>query len=569
MGKEDVNKTSSKTEKSIKQLLFHYFSFRSSIYARVVYIIAILSVFLFISYSVIFRSVYEGYLNTVIRQRGDNVGSVIEGSLYYSMLKNDKSALQSTLDIINSMPGIDEVNMYNNLDSLVYSSNNSESQANGSPNCAGCHKNLSEMFPVKQKTYRIIDSKSACVMNQSDKGHRQLLVRTPILNERSCYANACHAHKSDEEVLGSLIIKVPLEELDSAVSKSSTEFFFLSIIITLAVVAILIFFTRNKIQKPLNEIITASEAVSKGDRSRRLEIQPYLLDDMKSVAQAFNNMLDNLDTANRELENWSHQLEYKVQKKSEELAEIQNELIHIERITSLGKLSSSVAHEINNPLSGILTYSKLVAKQISKIELPEDLKNSMLKHLKVIETESKRCGDIVKGLLDFSRKDQENFRNCHLHQILKDTFNLMAHQMKIASIHFYTDFNAENDMIFCNDNQIKQVSVALLVNAIEAITENGEIIIKTTNPDSSQIKLDIIDNGVGIAKEDVSRIFQPFYSVKQNTSGIGLGLAIVHGIVQSHKGKIEVASELGKGTTMSIRFDLVKKQEQITKPEIL
>lgn len=569
MVKKDHNNTRPKTDKSVKQFLYHYFSFRSSIYARVVYIIAILSVFLFISYSVIFRSVYEGYLNTVIRQRGDNIGSVIEGSLYYSMLKNDKSALQSTLDIINAMPGIDEVNMYNSLDSLVYSTYNSDLNGQGSPNCVNCHENLSEMFPAKQKTYRIIDSKSACVMNQSDNGHRQLLVRTPILNERSCYASACHAHSIEDQVLGSLIIKVPLEELDLAVSKSSTEFFFLSIIITLAVVAILIFFTRNKIQKPLNEIITASEAVSKGDRSRRLEIQPYLLDDMKSVSLAFNNMLDNLDAANRELENWSHQLEYKVQKKSEELAEIQNELIHIERITSLGKLSSSVAHEINNPLSGILTYSKLVAKQISKIEIPEDAKNSMLKYLKVIETESKRCGDIVKGLLDFSRKDQENFKNCHLHQILKESFNLMAHQMKIAGIHFYTDFGVENDMIFCNDNQIKQVCVALLVNAIEAITENGEIIIKTTSPDSGHIKLDIIDNGVGIAKEDVSRIFQPFYSAKQNASGIGLGLAIVHGIVQSHKGKIEVNSEPGKGTTMSIRFDLIKKQEQVTKQEIL
>ena len=204
-------------------------------------------------------------------------------------------------------------------------------------------------------------------MNQSDKGHRQLLVRTPILNEKSCYVSACHAHSQDQEVLGSLIIKIPLDGLDSAVSKSSTEFFILATLTTLIVFSLLIFFTRNKIRKPLNAILSASEAVSKGDKSRRLEIKPYLLDDMKMVSLAFNNMLDNLDAANKELENWSHQLEYKVQKKSEELAEIQNELIHIERITSLGKLSSSVAHEINNPLSGILTYTKLISKQLRNL----------------------------------------------------------------------------------------------------------------------------------------------------------------------------------------------------------
>jgi two-component system NtrC family sensor kinase len=369
--------------------------------------------------------------------------------------------------------------------------------------------------------------------------------------------SACHAHSADEEVLGSLIIKVPLAELDAAVNKSSTEFFILASLITIIIFFLLIFFTRNKIRKPLSEIITASEAVSKGDRSRRLEIKPYLLDDMRSVALAFNNMLDNLDAANRELENWSHQLEYKVQKKSEELAEIQNELIHIERITSLGKLSSSVAHEINNPLSGILTYSKLVAKQLSKIDFPLEAKNKMLHYLKVIETESKRCGDIVKGLLDFSRKDQENFESCQLHRILKETYNLMAHQMRIAGIHFYTQFNATSDQIFCNDNQIKQVCVALLVNAMEAITENGEVLISTSNPDNEHIKMEIADNGVGIAAEDISRIFQPFYSAKQRASGIGLGLAIVHGIVQSHKGKIEVVSEPGKGTTMSVIFNLI------------
>lgn len=537
---------------------FKYFRFRSSIYARVVYIIAILSVFLFVSFGLIFNSVYDQYLNTVIREKGDNIGSIIEGSLYHSMLKNDKSELQSTLDIINTMPGIDEVNMYDYQDSMVYSSYISDSLTHGNPNCVSCHSNFDEMFPAKEKSYRIIDFKSACSMNKSDKGHRQLLVRTPILNERSCYVSSCHAHNQNDEVLGSLIIKVPLVDLDTAVSKSSTEFFILASIITLFLFSLLIFFTQNKIKKPINAIITASEAISQGDKTRRLEIKPYLLDDMRMVSLAFNNMLDNLDAANKELENWSLQLEYKVQKKSEELTEIQNELIHIERITSLGKLSSSVAHEINNPLMGILTYTKLITKQLGKIEIQSEKKDPMMKYLNVIESETKRCGNIVKGLLDFSRKDQENFTNQHIHKILKDVYTLIAHQMHIANIHFYTEFAASSDMVHCNDNQIKQVCVALLVNAQEAITQNGEILIKTSNPDEEHIKLEIIDNGVGIAEGDISRIFQPFYSAKQKVSGIGLGLAIVHGIIQSHKGKIEVSSEPGKGTIMSIILNLVK-----------
>lgn len=538
-----------------------YLRFRSSIYGRVVYIITILSIILFVSFGVIFRSVYEKYLNTTIRQSGNNIGSIVEGALYHSMLTNDKSELQSTLDIINTMSGIDQVNMYNNTDSLAYSTLSFDTTCISDPNCIVCHPNIKSMFPAKEKSYRIISANSECCMNKDNNGdgHRHLLIRSPIFNERSCYVSSCHAHSETDEVLGSLIIKIPLKDLDMAVTESSTNFFLLAIFTTVLLVSFLILFTRKKIKHPLNAIIIASEAVARGDKSTRLEIKPNLLDDLRKVSIAFNNMLDNLSSVNKELENWSHQLEYKVQKKSEELSEIQSELIHVERIASLGKLSSSVAHEINNPLSGVLTYTKLVQKQLGKSNLEDKAKESILKYLKVIEMETKRCGDIVKGLLDFSRKDQQNFEYQHFHNILKETYDLMAHQMKMSDINFYTDYSAKSDLIYCSENQIKQACVAILVNALEAVAENGEILMKTSNPDEDNIRLDITDNGVGISQDDIAHIFEPFFSAKQNTSGIGLGLAIVHGIVQSHKGKVEVDSELGRSTTISIILPLNSK----------
>lgn len=540
-----------------------YVKFRSSIYGRVVYTITLLSLFLFVSFGIIFRSVNEQYLNTVIRQSGNNIGSMVEGALYHSMLENDKSTLQSTLDIINTMSGIDDVNMYNNDDSLIYSSFTSDTITHSNPDCKSCHADIKTMFPGKEKSYRILDNKSGCSMNMNDPNHRHLLIRSPILNEKSCYTSACHAHNERDEVLGSLVIKIPLEELDNAIKKSSADFFVLAIITTILLVVFLILFTRKKIKNPLYEIIKASKAVSDGDTSTRLVIKHRQLDDMRMVSIAFNNMLDNLNTATIELQNWSQQLEYKVQKKSEELLEAQNELIHIERIASLGKLSSSVAHEINNPLSGVLTYTKLVNKQLSKLEFDPVKKESMLKNLTVIENETKRCGDIVKGLLDFSKKDQLNFENVHLHKVLKETFDLMSHQMKIANIDFRTIFNAQSDMVFCSPNQIKQACVAMLVNATEAVSENGEICITTKNPDAYTIIFEISDNGSGISPEDIEHIFEPFFSVKQKASGIGLGLAIVHGIMQSHKGSIEVFSEPGKGTTMSVHLPLSKDFEKL------
>ena len=474
------------------------------------------------------------------------------------MLENDKSKLQSTLDIINTMSGIDDVNMYDVHDNLVYSSFTSDTAAHSNPNCLLCHKNLQSMFPRKEKSYRIIDVKSECSMNKNDNSHRHLIIRSPILNEKSCYTSACHAHQESDEVLGSLIIKMPLYDLDNAVAKSSTKFYLLATLSTILLVTVLILFTRKKIKDPLNDIIKASLAVANGNKNTRLEIKPNQLDDMRMVSQAFNDMLDNLQTATEELRNWSQQLEYKVQKKSEELGAAQNELIHIERIASLGKLSSSVAHEINNPLSGILVYTKLIYKQLSNPVLDDAKKETMLKHLKLIENETKRCGEIVKGLLDFSRKDQEDFESKHLHKILQDTFELMTHPIKIANISFLTDFQAKSDLIFCSPNQIKQACVALIVNASEAVLENGEIIISTNNPDNESIIIDITDNGIGIPEDDLPHIFQPFFSTKHDTSGIGLGLAIVHGIIKSHNGKIEVKSELGKGTTISITLPIIR-----------
>jgi two-component system NtrC family sensor kinase len=279
---------------------------------------------------------------------------------------------------------------------------------------------------------------------------------------------------------------------------------------------------------------------------------------MKMVSNAFNNMLDHIDRATNELENWSKQLEYKVQKKSEELSEAQSELITVERIASLGKLSASVAHEINNPLSGILIYTKLVYKQLENQEITREKRENMLRQLKLIEAETKRCGDIVKGLLDFSRKDQDDFEERHLNEILQGTYELMMHHIRISNITFLTDLSARHDIIYCSPNQIKQACIAILVNASEAVNENGEIIIRTKNSDPDTIRLEISDNGSGIPPEDIPHIFEPFFSTKREARGIGLGLAIVHGIVQNHNGKAEVDSVVGSGTTISLVFPIRK-----------
>lgn len=497
-------------------------------------------------------------MQNVIRQRGTNIALLVKGALYHSMLENNRDELQNTLDVINNMSGIDEVNLYNSSEKLAYSSFSSGSSDHSDPNCLNCHKSIKSLFPEKDNFYKIIEISSECEMNENDNNHRHLLTNSPILNDKSCSTSECHAHNKNEKVLGSLIIKIPLKDLDTTLQKSARDFYLLATLTTLLLLGFLIFFTRKKIKEPLNALMNASDSVSRGEKNIRLEIKPNQLDDMRLLSETFNKMLDNLQSANNELHNWSQQLEYKVQKKSEELGNAQNELINIERIASLGKLSLSVAHEINNPLSGILIYTKLVHKQLINQNLNEDKKKSIIRHLTMIENETKRCGDIVKSLLDFSRRDQNLFENKHVNEILKETCDLMNHTIQIAKASFIRDITAFNDLVYCNPNQIKQACIAILVNASEAISENGEVIVKTYNENEENITIDIIDTGSGISSEDIPHIFEPFFSTKYNTRGTGLGLAIVHGIIQSHNGKIHVKSTLGKGTTISIILPLKK-----------
>jgi len=335
----------------------------SSIYGQVVILIGLLALFLFIAFLFIFRTFNKQYMEGTIQQNGNNVVMLVEGALYEHMLQNNRMGLQNTLDIINQMPGIEDVNMYDAQNNLAYSSSHLGDSHYNNPNCKDCHGNLDEMFARTEKSFRIISVDSDCEMVDQAQAQRMLMIKTPILNEPSCYTNVCHAHEETEELLGSLIIRIPLNELDASVQKT----LFFAGVITLLLVTFLMYFTRRQIRRPLTEIIKASEAVAVGDRRVRLETPPNQLRDLRMVSEAFNKMLDNLQSASDELENWSQQLEYKVQKKSEEISEIQNELINIERIASLGKLSSSVAHEINNPLSGVLTYTKLVHKHLKQM----------------------------------------------------------------------------------------------------------------------------------------------------------------------------------------------------------
>jgi two-component system NtrC family sensor kinase len=261
-------------------------------------------------------------------------------------------------------------------------------------------------------------------------------------------------------------------------------------------------------------------------------------------------MSSKLDEAYKEIKNWSETLNDKVGEKTEELKNIYNQVNQIEKLASLGKLSATVAHELNNPLAGILTYSKLITKKLQALQKDTEHKQ-LIEFLELISHESARCGKIVKDLLIFSRSERDEFAKEDLLSIIDNSVTVLKHHLDMHGIKLVKDYAETPIELYCNAYKIQQALMSLLMNSIEAMPNGGKITINLTM-DKNNFILRIMDEGTGISNKDLPHIFEPFYSTKEAANGTGLGLAVTYGIITNHKGKIEVENTSNQGTTFKV-----------------
>jgi two-component system NtrC family sensor kinase len=217
-------------------------------------------------------------------------------------------------------------------------------------------------------------------------------------------------------------------------------------------------------------------------------------------------------------------------------------------------MAATVAHELNNPLSGILTYAKVTSRRVTAL-LPEGPdRTRLLDALKLIQSESMRCGNIVRDLLTYARQSRAEFRPAQLHVLVDQALQLVAHHTELRGVGTDRDLALADDHLVCDGEQVVQALIALFINAVEAMGEGGRLAVRSWDDPTAPrtLKLSISDNGVGIPPEIQPRIFDPFFSTKHETKGVGLGLAVVYGIIQRHDGRIIVESRPGHGTTFTI-----------------
>ena len=230
------------------------------------------------------------------------------------------------------------------------------------------------------------------------------------------------------------------------------------------------------------------------------------------------------------------------------LKETREQLIHAEKLASLGQMSASIAHEINNPLAGVLTYTKLLAKKISGDTLE---KGAALDNLAKMELEVSRCSRIIRNLLDFSRQTEPTLRLVDVNQVIEQALALVGHQAQLQNVDVVRELSPSLPKVMADFDKLQQVFTNLTLNAIQAMSGGGKLTLRTSVA-NSQVRIDVQDTGCGISKENLSKLFTPFFTTKEKGSGVGLGLAVVRGIIERHKGEIKVQSEVGKGTTFSV-----------------
>jgi len=327
------------------------------------------------------------------------------------------------------------------------------------------------------------------------------------------------------------------------------------IIASLCVVLLLVilYFSTTRIINPLQKMVVATQKISAGDLTHKVEVSSK--DEIGYLADSFNQMTADLEAANEKLIEWGKTLEKKVEERTKELTEMQAHLIQSEKLASLGKLAAGVAHEINNPLGGILIYSHLLLEDIDK-------NNPHYENLKKIVKETSRCKDIVKGLLEFARPKEPEMSLISINDIAEKSLSIMERQALFQNIKIKKTYTSDLPKIVADSAQLQQVFMNVIINAAEAMEGNGILALSTSlSRDGTCIEVKFSDTGHGIMEEDKKRLFEPFFTTKEVGKGTGLGLAISYSIIQKHHGTIEVKSELGKGSTFTVKLPLTEERE--------
>lgn len=491
---------------------------------------------------------YTDQMMSQVTENANHVSDFIKSSTHYSMLLNRKEDVYEIIRTIGRQPDISSIRIFNKRGEITFSTEDSEKGSVvdlKAEACFGCHD--------QERPLESAPAGSRLRIYTDPDGRRILGLINPIRNENQCSSAGCHSHPTERTVLGVLDVRMSLETVDDAITSSQQRIVGAAIILLVVVASTSWYVLSTTVLRPVRTLMEATREVSSGNLG--MEIPVLRKDEIGQLASSFNTMTQSLQRAEKENREWSLTLEQRVRDKTSELEHVHQRVMQIEKMASLGKLAATVAHELNNPLEGILTYAKLIGRRLRKLEVKTPQVQETIDDIELVQRETERCGNIVKNLLLFSKKQVGEFVLVPVHHIVDKAQQLVKHHFVISNVKFEALLPPGEASLLCDENQIEQALVALFVNAVEAMPGGGKIRVEARQAEpEGELSIIVQDSGIGITPEDLPHVFEPFYSTKKDGQGVGLGLSVVYGIVERHGGTITVDSTMGNGTTFTMKF---------------
>jgi len=496
-----------------------------------------------------------GYLNVRLHRQhleqntllsAERVSDVIKHSTTEYMLRNDQEGLYQSIKTMAGEPGMEKIRIFDQEGRITYTTDSAEQNHvvdKTAEACYACHAQSQPLARLKRPDrFRIY---------RNVAGARVLGIITPIENQPACSNAACHAHPAEQQILGVLDTNLSLAKADVQLAESSRRMIAYTGCALLLIALLSWFFIWKVVGHPVKALERGTERLAAGDLGYQIEVHSN--DEIGELANSFNGMSRQLHSEHNENVAWTHTLEQRVEQKARELKRAHEHALHTEKMASIGKMAAVLAHEINNPLSGILTYAKLLHKWIDREDGGRAHRQEICDSLDLIASESRRCGDLVRNLLTFSRTTPINLQPANLNQVVDRSLRLVQHQLDLAGIQVQSQLDPDLPPVICDAAQVEQVILALVMNALDAMPQGGNLWIVTSfSHEPDHVRIVVRDDGSGIPPEILPRIFEPFLTTKETGRGVGLGLAISHSILERHNGSIAVESEAGHGTTFTV-----------------
>ena len=493
---------------------------------------------------------------TIRNQRTQMLDEAIRGAALFSdsiktsthdqMLAGRKDEAYRLMQAFTDREQVEKVRIFNKEGRIMFSTASGETGTmvdKKAESCYACHAAGQPLVrlsvPSRARTYRASD------------GHRVLGMVTPIYNEPACASAGCHATPEAQNVLGVADVAISLREVDAETAALARRTAWLAAIAVVVLSLTLALVLRLLVLKPVAGMMAVTREFARGNLAAAVAV--HSPNELGSLAESLNDMATSLARARADRLELLNSLEQKVEERTKALQETQKGLLQTEKLASLGKLSASIAHEINNPLAGILTFSKLLIRTLEEGTAPENARETFLKNLKLIERETDRCRNIVRNLLDFARQRPLVLGPVDLCAALDESLTLLADTIKVQNIALEKAYTGPL-VVTADFGQLRQAFVNILLNACEVMPKGGRLGVVAKAADGGRIaSVAISDTGPGIPRENLTRIFDPFFTTKE--MGTGLGLSVVYGIVEKHGGAMRADSSPA-GTTMTITLPL-------------